>query len=163
MDLLEICRQIQNSAIGTSIRESGDFFPIVETLHVLALTVSVGTIMWFDLRLMGVSMRTDAVSRVFRQLRGWMIAGFLVMIATGLLMFWALAENLYESPYFRIKLVLLALAALNILVYHLTIDRRRAEWDLQPTPPLAARAAGFLSLVLWAGIIVAGRFTAYNI
>jgi hypothetical protein len=161
--LLDICREIQNSAIGTSIRESGDVFPIVESTHVLALTISVGTVMWFDLRLLGVTMREAPVSDVFRQLRPWMIFGFAVMLATGLTMFWALAENLYDSRYFRIKLVLLALAAANIILFHATIDRRRADWDLQPVPPTSARIAGFVSLVLWAAIIVAGRFTAYNI
>lgn len=161
--LLEICRQIQSSSIGTAIRESTEFFPIVETIHVLALAVSVGTVMWFDLRLLGISMRQDSVSHVFRQLRGYMAAGFALMFATGLLMFWALAANLYASPYFRVKVVLLALAGLNIIIYHVTIDRRRAEWDLYATPPLPARVAGFVSLLLWVGVIVAGRLTAFTV
>jgi hypothetical protein len=163
MSLLDVCQAIQNSAIGTSIRQSELVFPLIETAHVLALGLSVGTIMWFDLRLLGVSMRADPVSQVFGELKGWMLAGFAIMLTTGSLMFWALAADLYASRYFRIKLVLLVLAGLNILLYHATIDRRRYEWDLDPTPPLQARAAGFVSLLLWLGVIAAGRLTAYNV
>jgi hypothetical protein len=163
MSPFELCQLVQNSPIGTSIRQSELVFPLVETTHVLALGLSVGTIMWFDLRLMGVSMRNESVSQVFTELKGWMLGGFAIMIGTGSLMFWALAADLYESRYFRIKLVLLLLAGLNILVYHSTIDRKRREWDIDPTPPLQARAAGALSLLLWIGVIAAGRLTAYNV
>ena len=138
-------------------------FPIVESSHVLGLAFSVGTAIWVDLRLMGVSMRKYTVSETFAFLKPWMAGGFGLMVVTGALLFWSHALKCYESSYFRIKLLLLLLAALNVIVFHLTIDRRRAAWDESPRPPLQARLAGLASLLIWLGVVAAGRLMAYTL
>ena len=163
MSIFEICQAIQASAIGTGIRESEYLFPVVEGTHVLGLSLSVGTVMWFDLRLLGKIMRNIPVSEVFQQLRPWMTAGFVIMLTTGSLLFSSVAADAYANSYFRLKVVLLLLAAANIIVFHSTIDRRRAEWDKAPMPPIQARVAGLLSLILWLGVIIAGRLFAYAV
>ncbi len=162
MSILEVCQAIQASAIGTGIRESEYLFPFIEGTHVLGLSLSVGTVMWFDLRLLGKIMRNIPVSEVFNQLRPWMFAGFVIMLSTGSLLFSSVAADAYANGYFRLK-VLLLLAATNVIVFHSTIDRRRAEWDKAPVPPRPARVAGFLSLILWLAIIIAGRLFAYAV
>jgi len=163
MSLLEVCQAIQASTIGTGVRESAYLFPIVEGTHVLGLSLSVGTVMWFDLRLLGKIMRQIPVSEVFDQLRPWMFAGFVIMLTTGSLLFSAVASDAYLNVYFRVKVTLLLMSAANILLFHFTIDRRREEWDKAPLPPLPARVAGLLSLVLWMGVIIAGRLFAYAV
>jgi hypothetical protein len=162
MSLLEICEWIQNTQSSTAIRESLWVFPIIEGSHVLALGLSVGTVLWFDLRLMGVAMRQHTVSEAFEHVRKWMLLGFTIMFVTGGLLFWSLAERCYVSGYFLLKLILLALAGINVAVYHFTIDRTRDQWGKAPMPPMAARLAGFISIVLWAGVIAAGRIMAYT-
>ena len=161
MTIAEWLDVLEQSRIGEGVRES--WFPYVEGIHVLALALSVGTIVWFDLRLIGAALRTRPVSEIYRALQAWMLAGFGVMFGTGALLFVAHATKAYESPVFRAKVALLLLAGVNMLVFHLTIDRRRAEWNEMPVPPAAARAAGMLSLVLWLGVIAAGRMLAYNL
>jgi len=163
MTILEVCQAIQASAIGTGVRESVYLFPIVESTHVLGLSLSVGTVMWFDLRLLGKIMRHIPVSEVFHQLRPWMFAGFFTMLTTGSLLFSAVAADAYTNTYFRLKIILLLVAAANMLLFHSTIDRRRSEWDKAPLPPLPARVAGLLSLVLWISVIIAGRLFAYAV
>jgi len=163
MSILEVCKAIQASAVGTGIRESEYLFPIVEGTHVLGLSVSVGTVMWFDLRLIGKIMRHIPVSEVFHQLRPWMFAGFVIMLTTGSLLFSAVAADAYANTYFRLKVVLLLMAGANVLLFHTTIDRRRSHWDKAPIPPLQARIAGLLSLVLWVGVIILGRLFAYAV
>ena len=163
MSLLAICQWIQQTQLSISLRESLYVFPIVEGVHVLALTISVGSIMWFDLRLAGLSMRNQSVSDVFGYFKPWMRAGFAIMFATGSLLFWSHAVECYASVYFRIKVVLLLLAALNVLIYHVTLDRKIADWDKAPVPPVGARLAGLASLVLWLGVIAAGRVMAYTL
>ena len=123
----------------------------------------MSTIRWFDLRLLGLTMRRDPVSGVFNQLRPWMTAGFLVMILTGSLLFASRAADAYASSYFRIKAGLLLLGAVNVAIFHTTIDRQRAQWDTAERPPFRARLAGLLSLILWVSIIAAGRIMAHNI
>ena len=161
--LLAWCQWLQDTSWATALRESGYAYPLIEGSHVLGLALSVGTVMWFDLRLIGVTMRRDSVTSVFAQVRPWMMAGFAIMFTTGALLFSARATDAYESTYFRIKAGLLVLGALNVVLFHSTIDRQRAQWDTAERPPLRARMAGILSLILWFGIIAAGRIMAYNL
>src|SRR5687767_3210131 len=163
MSLLEICQWIENTPSSVALRESLWVFPILETTHVLGLAFSVGTVFWFDLRLLGVGLRRYSVSETFGYLRPWMLGGFALMMITGAILFWAHALQAYGSGYFRVKLVLLFLAYGNIAAFHLTIDRRRAEWDDMPVPPLRVRFAGAASLVLWFGIVAVGRLMAYTL
>jgi hypothetical protein len=157
MSLFEMCQWIQDTQVGTAIRESILVYPIILAVHVLALTVSVGTLMWFDLRLLGLKMRSQRVTEVYRQLMPVMLGGFLVMFATGGLLFWALAAKCYGNIYFRIKLTALLFAAVNAGVYHLTTERTIANWDTAPVPPPRARMAGLISMICWIVVIGAGR------
>lgn len=159
MALAEWLQAIEQTWVGEMVRDSA--FPYVEGAHVLGLSLSVGTAAFLDLRLLGAAMRSRSVTEVFDSLKVWMFAGFGVMFVTGTLLFAAHAQKAAENPYFRAKVALMLLAGLNALVFHLTIDRRRADWHLAPVPPLAARVAGLASLVLWLSVIAAGRFFAY--
>src|ERR1700681_597747 len=163
MSLLAICQWIQDTPVGTALRESTYMFPIVEGSHLLGLGISVGTIMVSDLRLMGLILKKERASDVMGALLPWSISGFVFMMVTGVFLFWCEAAKCYNSTYFRLKVIFLFLAFLNILIFHTTSWLRMEEWDLDPVPPRGARMAGLFSLVLWSLVIAAGRTTAYNI
>lgn len=162
MSLLEICQHLQNSDWGTQIRESIFFFPVIEGIHVLALGISVGAVLWWDLRLLGFSMQQKPISQMQANIFKWMMPGFTIMMITGLLLFWCQAEKAYKSPFFRIKVIALILAGVNILYFHLKTQRSQAKWDTAMIPPTNARLAGLFSILLWAIIIAAGRLMAYT-
>ena len=84
------------------------------------------------------------------------------MAVTGLLLFYATPVRNYQNVFFRIKVILLVAAGLNVWLFHSRIHRRVAEWDHAPVPPRAARIAAIVSLTAWAGVVVAGRMMAYN-
>lgn len=161
MTLYQLCEWIQNTDSSTAIRDSIYLFPAIEGTHVLALGMSVGLVMWFDLRLAGLMMRQRAVSDVFDGIKRWMFAGFAIMFVTGGILFWSLPLRCYGSVYFWAKMILLLAAGLNIIFFHVAIDRNRASWDKAPIPPLGARFAGFASLLLWMAVIFVGRTMAY--
>lgn len=161
MSLLEIFQYIDATRSSTALRESLYLFPIIEGTHVISLALSVGLVIWFDLRLAGLILTDQPVSAVFRPIRPFMLTGFGLMFLTGGLLTWSLALRCYGSPFYWAKMIMLLLAGANIFVYHLTIDRRQTEWDKAPIPPVQARIAGLVSLVLWVGIIAAGRLMAY--
>ena len=96
------------------------------------------------------------VSEVTARLFPWMISGFIVMVITGAMLFYAIPVRSYQSIWFRMKMIMLVLAGLNAWVFQVGAHRRAAEWDLDRVPPRGARLAGIFSLVLWAGIIVVG-------
>jgi len=136
---------------------------IVLTVHVLTLCLFVGTVVMVDLRLLGLTMPSVRVSEVVTRLVPWTAAGFLVMITSGALLFYAAPLNKYQNIFFRAKMVALALAGVNAWVFHNTVYRRVAEWDLDPVPPRRARVAGGLALVLWAVLIMLGRMIPYQV
>src|SRR3989441_10594067 len=94
-----IIEWMQNSALGTGIRESVWTFPVVETTHVLSLAVSVGLLIWFDLRLLGWGMKHQPISRIHKQIMPYVVAGFFIEVVTGFLLFWAEAEKCYLSVF----------------------------------------------------------------
>jgi hypothetical protein len=160
--LLDLCNWINDSPIGTAIRESVLVFPVIEGIHLLAIGVSAGTIVLTDLRLMGVIMKKEPASKVLRSILPFSIGGFIVVLITGSFLFWAEAAKSYRNPWFRFKLIFLALAGLNALIFHTGIYRRMNIWDNDDTPPAKARMAGALSIVLWATVIWLGRQFAYS-
>jgi hypothetical protein len=161
MLVVEWLRALEETRVGEVVRESA--FPYIEGTHVLGLSLSVGTIAWFDLRLLGATMRSRPVSEVYETLKVWMLAGFCVMFVSGGLLFMAHATKAYESVFFRAKVTLLLLAGLNALVFHRIVHRGTTSWNEAPVPPIAARMAGLTSLVLWLSVIAAGRLFAYDL
>jgi len=124
--------------------------------------VFVGTAVMIDLRLLGKAMTHVPVSQVVTRLVPWSQAGFLVMVVTGTLLFYAAPLTRYENVFFRLKMVALAMAVMNAWLFRRTAWRRVAEWDLDPVPPRRVRVAGALSLTLLATIITTGRMMAYS-
>jgi hypothetical protein len=162
MSLLGFCQWLGSTEGSIALHESIWAYPIVESLHVLTLCVFLGLTVMLDLRLLGVTMVRAPASEVAGRLLPWTIAGFAVMVTTGALLFYAIPVKTYLNVFFRIKVAFLVLAGVNVAVFQLTIWRSMDQWDIDPVPPLRARLAAGVSLVLWAGIVVAGRMIAYN-
>ncbi len=162
MSLLPFCQWLAETKWSIALHESLWVYPLVESTHVWSLALFVGFAVLLDLRLLGLAIRSVPASDVFRRLFPWMIAGLGLMVVTGFLLFYAIPVRTYQSVFFRLKLILLALAAINVFVFHSRIWRRVSDWDRDPVPPRGARVAGALSLALWIGVIFAGRMIAYN-
>ena len=158
----DICRWLYETSVGTGIRESVWVFPIVEGVHLLGIGLSVGMLCWFDLRLLGLVLKDEPVSKVWKRVMPPAIVGFVLMFITGALLFWAEAATAYNSVHFWIKMSLLVLAAVNAGFFELTTHKHLAEWDTAAILPMRARMAGLTSLLLWTAIIVTGRTMAYS-
>ena len=122
----------------------------------------VGSVVFVDLRLLGWVFREVPVSEVMRRLRPFVIGGFFVIAVTGALLFFAIPVRTYLSIFFRIKVAMLVVAALNAAFFHPFLNRSHSDWDGDARPPARARLAGAVSLLSWATVIVMGRMIAYN-
>ena len=162
MSLLRLCEWLASTPGSIALHESRYMFLLVLTVHVLTLALFAGTVLMIDLRLLGVTMLRVPASEVVRRLLPWSAAGLLVMVASGALLFYSAPLVRYHNLFFRFKIAVLVFALLNTWIFHVTVFRRVAEWDLDPVPPRAARLAGGLSLLSWAVIITAGRMMAYQ-
>ena len=162
MSLLRFVEWLGNTSWSIALDESRYVFLLVLMVHVLTISVFVGTAAMIDLRLMGKTMIRVPVSQVIARLLPWSELGFAVMVVTGTLLFYAAPLNRYENIFFRVKMGALVLAVLNVWWFRRTAYRRVHEWDLEPVPPRRVRMVGALSLMLLALIITAGRMMAYQ-
>ena len=162
MSPLGFCEWLANTPWSIAIHESRWAYSIIESVHVLSLCLFLGMAVMLDLRLLGVTMRRAAVSEVVRQLLPWTAAGFVLMVISGALLFYAIPVRTFQNIFFRVKMLLLISAGLNVWIFHSTVYRSVAEWDFHALPPRKARVAAALSLAAWAGIVIAGRMIAYN-
>ena len=162
MSLFRLFEWLGNTSWSVALHESRYVFLLVLMVHVLTLSVFVGTALMIDLRLLGNTMTHVLVSQVVTRLLPWSEAGFLVMVISGALLFYAAPLTRYENVFFRLKMAALVMAAINIWLFRRNVYRRVGAWDLDPTPPLRVRMVGTISLVLLALIITAGRMMAYQ-
>ena len=153
---------LQDTGFSAALRNSTWAEPVVETVHVLTLTVFLGFTVLLDLRLLGISLRNKRISEVLQELNPPIIAAFCIMLASGVLLFCGDPVSFYSTIFFRAKMIMLLLAVINIWVFNLMQARRISEWDGNSTPALA-KSAAIVSLVLWAAIVAAGRAIAYAV
>jgi hypothetical protein len=152
---------LQDLNFPTQIRESPWLFPTIETVHVFALVFVVGTIMAVDLRLLGITNRDRPFSQLAAAMLPWTWGAFGVAATAGLLMFSSKALVYYGNIPFRIKMLCLLLAGLNMSAFHLFSTRDLEKWDCE-RPPITARFAGGASLLLWTAIVAAGRWIGFT-
>jgi len=162
MDLPGIAAWVENGTIGTAIRESPWLFPTIETCHVLAIVTVVGSITILDLRLLGFASRESSVTDVMSDVLPWTWGSFVVAAITGSLLFTSKAVEYYNDGPFRAKMVLLALAAVNMAIFQRFTQRSLPGWDQAQTTPWAAKIAGGVSLALWVAVVACGRWIGFT-
>lgn len=162
MGLAEFVTWLGETPWSIALHESQYMYAFIETAHVMGITIFVGTIAMVDLRLLGLAFKDVSVSAMLNKMLPWTVGGFLLMVATGLLLFYAIPVRTFHSLWFRIKAVLLIAGAINIWHFHHRVQQDVSKWDVGVRPPASARISAAISLVVWCGVIVTGRFIAYN-
>ncbi len=160
--MLSICQWIFLTPLSISIRESIWIYPILNVLHCVGVLLVAGTIVVVDLRLLGFGMRRSPVSSVVSQVLPWTLSGFAFMFITGSLLAWSEPVRLYHSRFFSWKLVFIAMAGLNALLFHYGIYRGVGTWDTGFAHARARPLAGIVSILCWICVIAAGRAVGYE-
>ncbi|QSA95489.1 DUF6644 family protein [Methylococcus sp. EFPC2] len=161
MSLTEFALTLNDSALGTALRESVYAFPIVEGLHLIGLALSVGLLVFVDLRLLGLFLKQLPVEHILRPLRPWLLGGFAVTLTTGVLLFLAGAAKIVLLPVFFYKLGFIALAGFNAWWFERRWGRRVNDWGRLAKLPAGVRFAGLASLLLWSLVVITGRLIPY--
>ena len=155
-------QQLYDTGLATAIRESGTLFPTIESIHVLAITLVVGSIGVVDLRLLGVASRRRAVTRLTGEILPITWTCFAIAAITGALLFSSNAVKYTHNTWFLAKMALLGVAGINMIIFHFITSRDIERWDESPNVPAGVRLAGALSLTLWIAIIVCGRWIGFT-
>jgi hypothetical protein len=160
VDLKSILEAVQATSWAVGIAESDLLFPIIETVHVLALALVFGSISIIDLRLLG-RFPHRGVKELSAEVLPWTWIAFVGAVISGGLMFISAAVKYAYMPQFQFKLLLIGLAGINMLVFHFRAYRSVETWDQASVTPPLARAAATLSLVFWIGIVTLGRWIGF--
>jgi hypothetical protein len=144
------------------LASSLNFWGLVEGTHVLSLMLFAGTIFLVDFRLLGIGFKTTPVSVISDRILPLTIFGFALMVVTGVALFYAKPLLYYHNIWFRLKLIFLVIAVVNIAIFHIKVQRDRHLWDNLLTPPRKARISAAVSIASWVLVIMLGRFIAYD-
>jgi len=162
VDVTSLLQWIQRTDLAIYIRDSLFAFPLIESAHVIGLTLVLGTIVIVDLRLLGVASTRRPFSLLASDTLKWTWAAFALAAVTGALMFITNADVYFHNGYFRAKMALLVLSAINVLAFELTAGRRVSEWNEAPAAPPVGRAIATLSIIFWIGVVVTGRMIGFT-
>jgi hypothetical protein len=156
--LLPFFQWCETTALGQIIRDSQWLFPVIESVHLIALAAIGGAVLVVDLRMLGAGIRRRSVAEVAREAHPWLIASLVVMIVTGVSLFLSEAVKCYYSQAFWVKMTTLPVA----ILFALTVRRRVAAADDRQIPPLARGAVAVVSLALWFTVAAAGRWIGFS-
>ena len=151
---------VEALAIAKAMRENLWLYPAVEIVHISGFVILVGSVVMFDLRVLGISKQIP-VRALARHLLPWSVAALAIIVPTGLMMFAAHAEDFIANRAFQVKMGLLLAAGINAAMFHTGPYQSVAKWDTQAAAPVLARASVLLSIAIWFGIIACGRLLAY--
>jgi hypothetical protein len=164
MNLDVLLKTLEATSVATAIRENDAFFPWIEAVHVLAITLVVGSIAIIDLRLIGMTSLDRSLKHLTANVLPCTWAAFVVAAITGALLFASNATGYAHNPYFQAKFVFLALAGVNMAVFHSIVSRHIGRWGIPPHPtPLQAKIAGAVSLLVWIGVVACGRWVGFTL
>lgn len=158
-----LLQAVQDSSAATAIREGQSLFPWIESVHVLAVTLVIGSIAIVDLRLLGLASRDRSVVQSTMLALPVTWSAFGIAVISGALMFSSNALSYARNPFFQVKLLLIIGAGLNMLVYHLLLGRGASAWLTPELTPHRARIAGGVSLLLWIAIAACGRWIGFTL
>ena len=160
--VLQFAAFLENSAIAENIRENDVLFPTIESVHVLSICLVVGTILAVDLRLLGLAWVRRPAGSVLGSLLPLTWSAFAVAVTSGSLMFISNAAKYLNNDLFVCKMMLIGLAGLNMIAFHLVSVRDLPSWEHSLHPPLKARLAGAISLLLWISVVACGRWIGFT-
>lgn len=144
-----------------ALRDAGWVVPALQVVHTLGFVVLVGSVIMFDLRILGLS-KGISVRALARHLLPWSWASLALIVPTGLVMFLLRADELLGDGRFQLKMGLLMLAGINVIVFHTGPYQGVEHWDVGKRSPVAAQLLVIVSIAIWIAIIACGRVLAKN-
>ena len=146
-----------------AIQTSRWAFPVASVFHLLGIVLFVGMRLVLDLRMIGLAFGGIAVPEIMKRVGAWSLAGAMLTVVSGMVLYTADSVRLAANPVFEFKVAALAAALLNAWVFHAVLTRGARDWNVASPLPTPAIASAYLSLALWVVLMVAGRFVSYYV
>jgi uncharacterized membrane protein len=154
---------LQASSLAVFIHKTAWAFTTIEVVHVIAISLVIGTITIVDLRLLGFASTKRPFVELSRQVLPFTWAAFVLAVIAGLLLFTSRATEYFANTVFWVKMSLIVLAGINMMIFEFITVRGVQEWNLGRTPPPPARLAGGISIACWVLVVVCGRLIGFTL
>ena len=155
--LLPFFEWCEATGLGQTIRQSLWLFPVIEAIHLLGLSVLGGSLLIVDLRMFGLGLKDQGIAELAEKARPWVVGSVIVMISTGLLLFFSEAIKAYYNTSFWVKMWALLIG----LIFTFTI-RWRVTGDEALDTSWRSRLVGSASMIVWFTVAAAGRWIGYS-
>jgi hypothetical protein len=159
--LLAFCEALANTPLSQFVQNTEWIIPLTQTIHILAIAVVIGSVGLIDLRLLGLAGRSQSVSSMARRLLPTVWVSLAVLFCSGSVLIIGEPQRSLANPAFQLKMLMLLLVATMTAFLQGSLRRDVAFWELSPGRRLAAKLTAIVSLLLWVGIVFAGRWIAY--
>lgn len=156
--LLDFCDTIDATALSQAIQATKWVVPLVQTVHILAIAALLSSVLMINLRLLGVAGTDQTLARVSERFRPVVWWSLPVLLASGLILIIGEPARALTNPFFQLKMCLLAVVLIVTLLSQRALNGDSGFWDKRVA---TGRAIAMLSLLLWSGIVFAGRWIAY--
>jgi hypothetical protein len=163
MALTAFWQAVAATPLAQYVASSAWAFPTLESVHVIAITTVIGTVLVMDLRLLGLASRGSKVTEISRDTLRWTWLAFAIALVTGSLLFMSKAADYTINPFFDGKMLMILLAGANMAVFHLVTWKSVGRWDAASALPMGARLAGGISLGLWVGVVFLARAVGFTL
>ena len=163
MDVAGVLGWLHDLSLSETIRTNDVLFPAIESVHVIASALVVGTVAIVDLRLLGLTSNQKPVSELSKEVLPWTWLAFVLAVISGTLMFIAKGPVYFANTPFRLKMLFMVLAGLNMLAFEFITFRSVHLWDRDLPTLNAAKVAGVLSLVFWIMVTAFARWIGFTI
>jgi uncharacterized membrane protein SirB2 len=152
------CDWLSNTPVSLKIQTILWIIPAVQTVHILSVSFVMASMAMLDLRLMGVAGKRQSISQMVTRFVPWVWRVLLILATTGAILTVGEPERELLNPVFRAKMAMVATVSLVTLAVQLWNKRDANFWENRR---FAAATVGVVSLLLWVGIVTAGRWIAY--
>jgi hypothetical protein len=159
--LTDAIQAINDSAFSNAVRDSFWVFPSIETVHVVAIVIVLGSITRLDMRLMGLVWQDRPVTEVSAEMLPWTWTSFVIAVIFGTMLWASKPFDYFGIAFFDMKMLLILLAGANMLLFQFGVFRTVSAWDQDPIPPPAARIAGAASIAFWLCVLICGRLIGF--
>ena len=152
------CDWLSNTSLSLTIQTVMWIIPAVQTIHILCVAIVMSCMAMLDLRLIGVAGKRQPISRMVSKFVPWVWGALPVLLTTGIILTIGEPSRELLNPYFRAKMLMLEIVIGITFVVQRQNKKDTSFWELRRG---TAAIAGAFSLLLWVGIITAGRWIAY--
>ena len=159
--IVSLFQRINDLSFSESVRESFWMFPAIETIHVVAIVIVLGSITRLDMRLMGLVWQNRPVTEVSDEMLPWTWTSFVIAAIFGTMLWMSKPITYFGIAFFDVKMILILLAGINMLFFQFVTFKDVSVWDRDPIPPASARLQGALSMAFWLCVVVCGRFIGF--